>query len=57
MLWRDAAHRIKAVQVHKQDHFAGEVVNTELDKVLDQGKPIEQALADAQRLIQSRALR
>lgn len=57
LLWRDAARRIKSVQVHKQDHFAGEVVNTELDKVLDQGKPIDQALADAQRLIQSRALR
>ncbi len=57
LLWREAARRIKAVQVHKQDHFASEVVNTELDKVLDQGKSIDQALADAQRLIQSRALR
>ncbi|MEK8033955.1 extracellular solute-binding protein [Ideonella sp. DXS29W] len=57
LLWRDAARRIRAVQVHKQDHFASEVVNTELDKVLDQGKPIDQALADAQRLIQARAFR
>jgi multiple sugar transport system substrate-binding protein len=57
LLWRDAARRIKAVQVHKQDHFASEVVNTELDKVLDQGKSIDKALADAQRLIQSRAFR
>lgn len=56
-LWRDAARRITAVEVHKQDSFADEVVNTELDKVLDQGKSIDQALADAQHLIQSRALR
>ena len=37
--------------------FAGEVVNTELDKVLNRGKKIGTALADAQRLMQARALR
>ena len=55
--WRAAARRITAVDVHKQDAFADEVVNTELDKVLDRGKDITQALADAQRLLQQRALR
>lgn len=56
-LWRDAARRITAVEVHKQDVFADEVVNTELDKVLDRGKPIPEALADARRLLEKRAHR
>ena len=36
---------------------AGEVVDTELDKVLERGKDITAALADAQRLLQLRARR
>lgn len=56
-VWREAARHIQAVPVHKQDSFAGEVVNTELDKVLNRGKKIGTALADAQRLMQARALR
>ena len=56
-LWREASRHITAIQVHKQDAFADEVINTELDKVLDQGKPIKAALADAQRLIDYRANR
>ena len=55
--WRDAARRISAVTVHKQDAFAGEVIDTELDKVLNRGKAIPAALADAQRLLQQRAQR
>ncbi len=55
--WRAAAQRISAVDVHKQDAFASEVIDTELDKVLDRGKDIGQALADAQRLLQQRAKR
>ncbi len=57
VLWRDAAQRITAVTVHKQDAFAEEVIDTELDKVLDQGKDIATALADAERLLQKRARR
>jgi multiple sugar transport system substrate-binding protein len=57
LLWRDAARRIPAVAVHKQDAFADEVINTELDKVLDRGKDIRVALADAERLLQRRAHR
>lgn len=56
-LWRDATRRIAAVAVHKQDAFASEVIDTELDKVLDQGKDIATALADAARLLQRRAKR
>ena len=55
--WRDAARRIAAVDVHKQDAFASEVIDTELDKVLDRGKDIATALADAQRLLLQRAKR
>ena len=56
-LWRDTARRITAVQVHRQDAFAEEVVNTELDKVLDQGKAVAAALSDASRQIERRARR
>ena len=57
LLWREASQHITAVDVHKQDSFAAEVIDTELDKVLDQGKDIKTALADAQRLLEKRAKR
>ena len=57
VLWREAARHITAVAVHKQDAFASEVIDTELDKVLDQGKDIATALADAERLLARRAHR
>lgn len=57
LLWRDAARRIQATPIHKQNNFADEVVSTELDNVLDRGKDIPAALADAQRLLQRRAHR
>jgi multiple sugar transport system substrate-binding protein len=57
LLWRDAARRIRAMSVHKQNMFAEEVINTELDNVLDRGKDIQQALADAARLLERRAHR
>ena len=56
-LWRDAAQRIPAVKMHKQHKFADEVVNAELDNVLEYGKPIAQALEDAQALLVHRANR
>ena len=56
-LWRDTARRITAVRVHKQDAFADEVINTELDKVLDRGKDIATALGDAAYLLARRAHR
>jgi len=57
VLWRDAARRIGALEVHKQNNFADEVVGTELDNVLDRGKDIGRALADAERLLARRAHR
>jgi multiple sugar transport system substrate-binding protein len=55
--WRAAAQRIGAVDVHKQDAFADEVINTELDKLLERDKVIGVALADAERLLKQRARR
>jgi multiple sugar transport system substrate-binding protein len=57
LLWRAAARRIGATPVHKQNGFADEVIGTELDHVLDRGKDIRAALADAQRLLERRAHR
>lgn len=57
LLWRDAARRINATQVHKQNNFADEVVGTELDNVLEHDKDIGRALADAERLLARRAHR
>jgi len=57
LLWRDTARKITAVQVHKQSPFADEVINTELDKVMLNGKNIRTALSDAKRLLEQRAHR
>ena len=57
LLWREAARRIPAVKLHKQQKFADEVVNAELDNVLEYGKSIPKALGDAQALLIHRANR
>jgi multiple sugar transport system substrate-binding protein len=57
LLWREAALKINAIDVHKLDPIADEIINTELDKVLDQGKDIASALADARRLLERRVRR
>ena len=57
LLWREAALEIKAIDVHKLDPIADEIINTELDKVLDQGKDIGAALFDAKQLLTRRARR
>jgi multiple sugar transport system substrate-binding protein len=55
--WRDTAQKISATRVFRNDPIAEEIVNAELDLVLTKGKSIEQALADAHRLVQRRAQR
>lgn len=57
LLWRETALRITAMPVHKQNQFAEEVVQTELDKVLRGTKTIPAALADAGQLLMRRAKR
>ena len=55
--WRDTAQRIQASRVFRHDPIADEIVNAELDLVLNRGKPIDRALADAHRLIVRRSRR
>ncbi|MDP4300868.1 ABC transporter substrate-binding protein [Leptothrix discophora] len=57
VIWREATTRINALDVNKFDPIAEEIVNTEMDKVLDQGKDIKAALADARKLLERRARR
>jgi len=56
-VWREAALNIHALDINKLDNIADEVINTELDKVLDRGKDIRTALADAKALLDKRAHR
>ena len=55
--WKQAADQIKAAAVNKLDPIAREVVNAELEKVLEQGKDVKTALADAQAQITRRVRR
>jgi multiple sugar transport system substrate-binding protein len=48
-LWRDSATRIPALQVNRLDATVELIVKAELNHVLEQGKDIKTALADAQR--------
>lgn len=57
ILWRDAVSQIPVITVAKHDAIAGEVISTELDNVLFDGKDIKEALADARALIKRRARR
>jgi multiple sugar transport system substrate-binding protein len=57
LIWRNAVPKIPAIDVAKHDSVAEEVIATELDKVLEQGKDIKTALADAKALIERRARR
>lgn len=54
VMWRNAARKIPAIDISKHDPMAAAIINTELDKVLDQGKDIKTALADAKALIEAR---
>ncbi|MFK7601669.1 ABC transporter substrate-binding protein [Deinococcus sp. SM5_A1] len=54
-LWRDAARKTQPIDVNKYDSVADQIVNTELTNVLEQGKDIKKALADARTQILRRA--
>lgn len=56
-LWRTAASRISPSASDRYDPIAGLVVQAELMKVLDQGKAVGLALADARRTIERRVRR
>ncbi len=54
VLWRDAARRVKPLKANKYDRIAFEIVSTALSQVLNEGKDIPAALAEAKQLIQRR---
>ncbi|RDI96298.1 extracellular solute-binding protein [Meiothermus sp. QL-1] len=54
LLWRDAARRVRPLKANKYDRVAYEIVGTALSQVLDEGKDIPAALAEAKRLIERR---
>lgn len=54
ILWREAASKVSPINVHKLDIVAEEIVNTEMDAVLDKGKPVAAALANARALLTQR---
>ncbi|MFT2721517.1 ABC transporter substrate-binding protein [Deinococcus sp. A31D244] len=55
ILWRDAAAKTQPIDVNKYDSVAEQIVQTELTNVLEQGKDVKQALADARAQILRRA--
>jgi multiple sugar transport system substrate-binding protein len=57
VLWRSAAQRIPAPEVNRLDPIAAQVIASELEKVLELDKPIKDALATAQRVIERRIRR
>ncbi|WP_034388761.1 ABC transporter substrate-binding protein [Deinococcus sp. YIM 77859] len=57
ILWRQAANRIKPLDVNRLDPVASEIWLTELGSVLDGSKTCQQALTDAKNLIERRARR
>lgn len=56
-LWRSASQRIVPTASDRHDPVAARVVESELMRVLDQGKPVAQALADAHHILQRRVRR
>ena len=57
LLWKTAADRIASTSVDKFDPVATEVVNAQLEKVLEEGKDIKAALAEAQEQVRKRTRR
>ncbi len=55
ILWRSAAAKIQPIDVNRLDPIADQIVNDALTTVLNGTANIQQALTDAQRLIERRA--
>lgn len=56
-LWKVAANKIPAVAVDKYDPVADEIITAELEQVLEKGKDIKKALADAKAQVKRRVRR
>lgn len=57
LLWREAASRINPIEAHPLDPVAEEIVSAELDLVLEKGKSVAAALADAKQRIEQQLAR
>jgi multiple sugar transport system substrate-binding protein len=57
LLWRDTARKVPPLEVNRLDPIAAQILATELDRVLELDKPINDALATAQRVIERRIRR
>lgn len=56
-LFASVAQNIEGVATNTNDQLAEEIVNTALSEVLDEGRDIDEALAEAQQLIERRTRR
>lgn len=56
-LFASVAQNIEGVATNPNDQLAEEIVNTALSEVLDEGRDIDEALAEAQQLIERRTRR
>ena len=54
LLWKEAVQRIVGVPTNPNDAIAMEIVSDALTQVLEEGRPIEEALAEAKQLIERR---
>lgn len=54
LLWKEAISYITGVPTNPNDALAFEIVSDALTQVLQEGRPIEEALAEAKRLIEAR---
>ncbi len=54
LIWREAVMHITGTPTNVNDAMAAEIVNDELNQVLTQNKPIKDALAEAQKMIERR---
>jgi len=57
LLWKEAISHITGVPTNPNDALAFEIVSDALTQVLEEGRPIKEALAEAKRLIEARVQR
>jgi multiple sugar transport system substrate-binding protein len=56
-LWREIAGKVPAIAVNRYDSMATDMIRSEFEEVITEGKPIAKALVDAKLLIEHRARR
>lgn len=56
-MWADVAQRVRVTVIHQGDPVAQEIVGSALAQVLDEGRDVKSALAEARQLIERRVRR